>query len=88
MLRISQVSTDAQPTLRLEGEVKGPWVDELRRECARAVTGNGRTRQRLVLDLAEVSFVDAAGVALFRELKTRQVRMTNCSLYLAELLKR
>jgi hypothetical protein len=40
-----------------------------------------------VLDLADVSFVDADGVALFRELTARRVVLTNASLLVMEQLK-
>jgi anti-anti-sigma factor len=87
MLRISHESTtEARATVRLEGEINGRWVDELRRECDRALVGAMADERRLVLDLANVSSIDAAGVALFRELAARLV-VTNCSPYLAELLK-
>jgi hypothetical protein len=41
----------------------------------------------LVLDLANVSFIDAAGVMLFRELTAGRVLVTNCSPFVAEQLK-
>jgi ABC-type transporter Mla MlaB component len=89
MLRISEgATTPAETRLRLDGEVTGRWVDELRRECARALGGGAGAGSQLVLDIAEVSSVDSAGVALFRELTTRGVTVTNCSPYVAELLKR
>lgn len=86
MLRISQTATtDTRITLRLEGEITGRWVQELRSECARALdTTNGR---RLVLDLGDVSSIDTAGLTLFRELSARHVLVRNASLYIAELLK-
>lgn len=87
MLRISQALTaDAQITLRLEGEINGRWVEELRRECARALDAAAPDGRRLVLDLADVSSIDASGLELFRKLRTRRVILTNCSLYVAELL--
>lgn len=87
MLRISHESrTEAQVTVRLEGEINGRWVDELRGECDRALIGAAADERRLIFDLANVSSIDAAGVALFRELAPRLV-VTNCSPYLAELLK-
>jgi ABC-type transporter Mla MlaB component len=49
--------------------------------------GTAHMGGRLVLDLAEVSSVDVAGLALFRELSTRRVIVANCSPYVAELLK-
>ena len=87
MLRISQTVTPDKQTvlLRLEGQVSGQWVEELRRACSEH-PDNGH-RSQLALDLAEVSFIDAAGVALFRELTSRRVRLTNCSPFAAEQLK-
>ena len=87
MLRISQVVTSDKETvlLRLEGQVSGQWVDELRRACGEHQS-NGH-RSRLSLDLAEVSFIDADGVTLFRELTARRVLVTNCSPFVAEQLK-
>jgi anti-anti-sigma factor len=87
MLRISRATTDNQTTLRLEGEISGQWVEELRRECAHALSGNADTERQLVLDLAEVSSIDAGGLALFRELSARRAVVTKCSPYVEELLK-
>ena len=88
MLRITQAFTTASLiTLRLEGEIKGRWVQELRRECAHAVDAAAPDGRRLVLDLADVSSIDASGLELFRELRTRRAIVTNCSPYVAELLK-
>lgn len=84
MLRISRTSTAHQVTLRLEGEISGRWVPELRNECTRALEQQGGA---LVLDLGDVSSIDASGLALFRELQRRHVRVRNCSLYVAALLE-
>jgi hypothetical protein len=84
MLRITMPEAeDPAATIRLEGEVSGPWVDELRRLCGVAL----RRRRRLVLDLARVRFVDRKGVALLRRLMTGPVHLTGCSAFVAELLK-
>ena len=90
MLRISRATTadDEGPVLlRLEGQVVGPWVKELRRTCLDVLVNNGHSGHRLVLDLSEVSFLDADGVALFRELTAHHVLLTNFSLFAAEQLK-
>lgn len=80
MLKISTLeSSRAGETLRLEGHLGGPWVDELRRSCDR-VASQGK---RLTLDLAEVSFVDHEGVGLLRSLKRTNVELTNCSPFVA-----
>lgn len=88
MLRITELHTSAtQTTLRLEGAIKGRWVEELRNECAKALDCNGRgSAHVVVLDLAEVSSLDAPGVALIGDLGPR-VALKNCSPYLVALLK-
>jgi len=87
MLRISLIGiTEAQVTLRLEGAVNGRWVEELRRECDRLLSSNAPEMRQLVLDVANVSSIDAEGLALFRELSRQRVFVTNCSPYVAELL--
>jgi len=84
MLKIEPVETErGLVTLRLEGRVVGPWVEELRRSCEGVLA----RRARLVLDLAEVSFADLQGVALLRGLGDRNVGLVRCSLFVAEQLK-
>ena len=84
MLRISIVeSTQDASTLRLEGRVIGPWVDEVSLVCGPLL----RQRLTVTLDLSAVSFVDGDGLALFRELRARRVVLTNCSPLVAEQLK-
>jgi hypothetical protein len=88
MLKISDLPlTDARSkAFKVEGQAVGRWVDELRRVCDDALAGGG-PGHRLVLDLDGLSFLDAAGCALFRELAARNVTLTNCSLFIAEQLK-
>jgi anti-anti-sigma regulatory factor len=71
------------PRIRLVGQVSGRWVDELRRVCAEALDSDGM----LVLDMQDVSFVDAEGLGLFRSLRGRRVQLLNCALFVAEQLK-
>lgn len=87
MLRVTNVARgDGQPTrLRLEGRLSGPWVDELRRVCSGLLDGDGGGG--LELELSEVSFVDAAGMALLRSLARSGVEFTNLSAFVAEQLK-
>jgi anti-anti-sigma regulatory factor len=84
MLRISLIaSPDEAVTLRLEGQVRGPWVEELRKACEQVLV----TRGGLALDLTEVSFIDMDGVALCRRLRDRKVAFLHCSPFVAEQLK-
>lgn len=90
MLKISRIATErgAEPQrLRLDGQVTGPWVEELRRTCAETLRSNGHPEACLVLDLAGVSFLDAGGLALFRDLASRHVTFANPSAFIAEQLK-
>jgi anti-anti-sigma regulatory factor len=80
MLKITHGSEKA--TLRLEGQVAGPWVDELRR----AYTEASQLNRPFTLDLKNVTFIDAAGVAFFEQIAT-EVTLINCSLFAAEQLK-
>ena len=84
MLRISHVeSPDRAVILRLEGQVIGPWVDELNRSCEGVLA----TGASVILDLSEVWFVDRSGVELVRSLANRRVAVSNCSRFVAEQLK-
>ena len=85
MLRITVVeSSDEEVRLRVEGRVTGRWVEELRRTCELQALGDGI---RLTLGLADVSFADAEGIELFRELKNRDVILLDPSFLVAEQLK-
>ena len=76
MLKISQTGNPNHAvTLKLEGRVAGPWVEELRRICEPLLAEDGV----LKLDLAEVSYADAEGVATLNNFKARGAKLKNCS---------
>ena len=80
MLRITRISQKGRGlTLKVEGQIVGPWVAALRAAC----TARGRPRR---LDLAAVTYVDAAGVELLRELMAEGVAIAACSSFVAEML--
>ena len=84
MLKISNIeSADHSVALRLEGQLVGPWIEELRNSCERVLIQG----KQLTLDLAGLSFVDREGIALLRALAERRVAFANCSRFVAELLK-
>jgi anti-anti-sigma regulatory factor len=70
--------------LKVEGEIRGPWVVTVRDACA----DRGRRSGRLRLDLAAVTYVDAAGARLLRDLMREGVEITACSSFVGELLDR
>ena len=84
MLKIEcETRRDGALTLRLAGEITGPWVDELRRVADAAVAAGAV----LTVDLAEVLFVDLAGVAVLSGLADRRVTLVNGSPFVTELLR-
>jgi anti-anti-sigma regulatory factor len=84
MLRITPIeSGNDQVVLRLEGRLSGPWVCELGEACEKALsTGNN-----LVLNLAEVSFLDGAGIDLLTNVQGRGVKLVDCSMFVNEQLR-
>ena len=81
MLKITRVFHKGRGlTIKLEGEVCGPWVYSVRAACAI----RGRRPRRL--DLAAVTYVDAAGVQLLRDLLAEGVEIAACSSFVGELL--
>jgi len=84
MLKISQAEkANHSVTLKLEGRVVGEWVGESRQVCETLLT-EGRS---LKLDLADVTFADASGVAALSSFKSRGVTFSNCSPFVEEQLK-
>jgi hypothetical protein len=83
MLMITSIeSGDSTRTLKIEGKLLGPWVDQLRELCDSSPTPPDRVR----LDLAAVSYVDAAGADLLGELTRRGMTIAACSGFVAEIL--
>jgi anti-anti-sigma regulatory factor len=68
----------------VEGRLTGRLVEELRRTCDLHALADGI---RLTLDLADVSFADAAGIELLKELRIRSVTLLSPSSVVAEQLK-
>src|SRR5204863_7149522 len=71
-------------TIKVDGELLGPWVGVVRDACAE----RGRRSGRLRLDLAAVTYADAAGAQLLRDLVRERVEIAACSSFIAELLHR
>jgi anti-anti-sigma regulatory factor len=85
MLRITVVeSSQSAVTLRVEGRITGSWVEELRRACDAHDLSD---EVHLSLELAEVSFTDAAGIELLKELRSRGVSLVRTNPFMADQLK-
>ena len=80
MVKISILSrTGNVVTLQLEGRLVDLWVTEVRKCCDTLLTEGSE----LILDLAHVSFADSHGIALLMELHAGNIRLVNCSPFLA-----
>ncbi len=70
-------------SLKLEGRVIGPWVEELRRICEAYLA----EERSLTLELAEVSYADSEGVATLNRFRAIGVKLANCSPFLDQQMK-
>jgi hypothetical protein len=66
MLKITIEKNSKSTTLRVEGRLVGPWVDELERAW-RSVTSDP-TDGRVAIDLTDVTFVGEEGKKLLEEM--------------------
>ncbi|MGA3327106.1 MAG: TolC family protein [Terriglobia bacterium] len=78
MLRITTTDIDEKVTLKLEGKLSGPWVEELER-CWRTST-NISSKKRLVVDLSGVTFVDPAGKQLLCSISSAGAQLVGSGL--------
>jgi anti-anti-sigma regulatory factor len=82
MLRITKKINGSSTLLRLEGALLEPWSDEIRRAVLEAQT----IELPLKLDLADVTFVDQAGILLLREILGTGVKLVAASDFIAASL--
>ena len=66
MLRVRIDKTPRETTLRLEGRLAGPWVDELAR-CW-ATVRDAKDASSIRVDLDGVTFIGSTGKVLLREI--------------------
>ena len=83
MLKITQLSRSGRVLIiKLEGEILEPWVSSVRDACA----PQGRRSEPFWLDLSAVTYADAAGIHLLRDLLCEGIEIVACSSFLGELL--
>jgi hypothetical protein len=67
-LRIKVQESSGAVTIKLEGRVAGPWVEELNRTWRSLVPS--LYSKRLILDLCDVLFVNSTGKQLLSEIRS------------------
>jgi anti-anti-sigma regulatory factor len=85
MLRVTVVELSRSAvTLRVEGRITGASVEELRTACNVHTSADDI---QLSLELADVSFADAAGIVLLKELGSRGVSLMHANPFMAQQLQ-
>ena len=75
--------TGFETILKLEGKLLEPWIEEFDAVCTRVEIQSGHVG----LDLADLTYADAAGIQLLRDLVQRGISISACSGFVAELLR-
>jgi anti-anti-sigma regulatory factor len=78
MLRITLKNSCEVAVLKLEGRLSGPWVGELERTWCEVTSKT--PADSVVLDLSDVTFVDAEGKKLLSGMFRRGAELRNGSL--------
>jgi outer membrane protein TolC/ABC-type transporter Mla MlaB component len=78
MLRITTTDVGEKVTLKLEGKLSGPWVEEFER-CW-GMSANIYKKKSLVVDLSGVTFADAAGKKLLCSVSSQGAQLIGSGL--------
>jgi anti-anti-sigma regulatory factor len=84
MLRITEIpgAGDGDVILKLEGRIVADWGEELERVC-RQWLSRGRA---VVIDMADVTFVDRKGARMLRSLAAAELAIAECPSLIRDLL--
>jgi hypothetical protein len=82
MLRITHLQTKKEQRWTLCGQLRGPWVDELRK-CWEHL----RNGVRSVVDLSDVTFIDENGEKLLSEMRSKGAVFVAAGVETKHLLK-
>jgi outer membrane protein len=77
MLRITVQDSPQASTLKLEGKLAGPWVQELEQSWTAAAAS--APDRPVVVDLEQVTYIDCAGKYLLARMYGRGVKLLACS---------
>jgi anti-anti-sigma regulatory factor len=84
MLRLTRTAeTHPTQTIKLEGQLSGAWVEEVRKAFAAGPSSSSG----IGLDLSALTFVDTAGKRLLHDLIAEGFEVAALSGYVAELLR-
>ena len=82
MLRVTPIQSGNTTTLKLEGNLSGPWVDELRQCWAKLM----EAKSPVEIDLRGLNFLDSCGTALLLNMEGTGSRLFGGSPFIHDLL--
>jgi ABC-type transporter Mla MlaB component len=83
MLRITSIPwANGRQRIKVEGRLAGEFVAELSRVTATALEESGM----VMVDLADVTFVDHSGALLLRSLRAAGVELVDCSQFVQTMM--
>jgi hypothetical protein len=82
MLRVTSIETDKATILKLEGNLSGPWVNELQ-QCWMGLV---EKKVPVEVDLRALHFLDARGTSLLLLMERQGSRLFGSSPFVHELL--
>jgi anti-anti-sigma regulatory factor len=82
VLRLTQINGSQRVVLKAEGQLVAEWVPLLEVECKRLLAGN----DRVVLDLANLTYADGRGIRVLRELRKSSLSIVHCTPLILGLL--
>ena len=85
MLRISITNEVAFTRFKLEGKLAHEWVHEA--ETAWSVLRSLNGKQKVVIDLVNVTFVDEAGALLLARMRREEAQLVGSGLLIAALIE-
>jgi anti-anti-sigma regulatory factor len=85
VLRITHQAVKDSQLLKLEGSLRGPWVDELQKTWSESAGTS--PRKALEVDLAKVRFVDERGCDLLLQMREAGAVLVRASPYLRHFLE-
>lgn len=85
MLKITVTETQTESRWILQGQLLGPWVNELRRYWK---AKHRESRKRCVVDLNDVMFIDKSGERLLRAMSKKGAEFVASGIYTRHVLER
>jgi len=86
LLRITRITEQDTITLKLEGKLAGPWVEELLKTWRSIAEATGN--QALVADLNDVTFIDRSGERLLARMHASGTALVAEGTYMSQRLLR